>query len=235
MPGLLDSTLWFLSAWAEAGALVCAYRGRALGKYFTLNLYLLACLLVTVGRYFIFLQFGYGSIQYGYYYFFTDTLLSICLYFALMGMYAHVFAEMGVSRYVRVAALLLLAGTAFISHQIVNQANESGRLLGPFVIVLSRNLYFVGLVLTYLLWVAVMKLRETRTRIIQLLAALGVYVSAFAANYALHSLAPGHNHIWAYLPPFMAIVLPIAWGYTFAFVSEEGRLATARVAPSHVK
>ena len=33
--------------------------------------------------------------------------------------------------------------------------------------------YFVGVVLTYLLWGAILKLRETRTRLIQLVLALG--------------------------------------------------------------
>ena len=235
MPGSVDYLLWFLGAWAEASALVCAYRGKALFKYFTVNLYLAASLLVTVGRYFVFLQFGYGSAQYSYYYYYTDTLLTICLFFALMGLFVHVFEEMGVSRYVRAAALMLLGGTCVVSFQIVKTASENGSLLGPFIILLSRNLNFVGLVLTYLLWAALMKLKNTRRRVVQLVAALGVYVSAFAANYALHSLAPGHTHIWSTLPPVMAVIMPIALGYSYAFVPDEARLATASIATSTAK
>jgi hypothetical protein len=240
VPGPVDYALWFLTALAEAAALVCAWRGRALGKYFTLNLYLLACLFVTVGRYVIFAQYGFISSHYRYFYFLSDALLSICLFCALMGLYSHVFSEMGVSRYLRVGALLLLAGTALVSHQIVAGSGKDGMpaLMGSFMVVVetSRNLYFVGLVLTYLLWAAMMKMRETRLRLIQLVASLGIYVSAFAANYALHSLEGSiHKAIWAYLPPLMAIGLPLAWAFTFAKVPEEARLATARVAGSHTK
>jgi hypothetical protein len=233
VPGPIDYALWFLSALAEAGALVCACKGHALRRYFTLNVYLFACFVATTGRYVIFSQYGFLSYQYKYFYFFSDILLSICFYLALMGLYSHVFSEMGVSRYLRVGALLLFAATGIVSHQMA--AAAFGQRLGPFHVVaeLSRNLYFVGLVLTYMLWVAMMKLRETRTRLIQLIAAQGVYVSALAANFALPQSTWGHSVIWAYLPPLMSILLPVAWGYTFAGVPEEARLATARVAASH--
>ncbi|HEV8384460.1 MAG TPA: hypothetical protein VGQ11_06270, partial [Candidatus Acidoferrales bacterium] len=105
-------------------------------------------------------------------------------------------------------------------------------LVNKFVVELSQNLYFVGLVLTYLLWGAVMKLRETRTQIIQLVSALGVYFSAFAGSYAFHNLSAGHINVvlWTYLPQLLALWLPLAWAYTFAKIPQEARLATARVA-----
>ena len=91
----------------------------------------------------------------------------------------------------------------------------------------------MGVVLTYLLWGAMMKMRETRTRLIQLVLSLGICVSAFAATYALRNLYPSFP-IWQYTPPLLAIGLPVAWAYTFLKVSEDARLATARVvAPSH--
>jgi hypothetical protein len=79
-----------------------------------------------------------------------------------------------------------------------------------------------------------MKLRETRTQVIQLVSALGVYFSAFAGNYALHNLSPKYSFltIWIYAPQILALWLPAAWAYTFAKVPEEARLATARVATS---
>jgi hypothetical protein len=76
-----------------------------------------------------------------------------------------------------------------------------------------------------------MKLRETRTRLIQLVLALGVYFSVFAASYALRNLYPDFL-VWRYAPQIMAIFLPLAWAYTFVRIPEEARLATARVAAS---
>ena len=78
-----------------------------------------------------------------------------------------------------------------------------------------------------------MKLRETRTQVIQLVSALGVYFSAFAGNYALHSLSPGHSTVWTYLPQILALWLPLAWAHAFVKVPVEARIATARIAATH--
>jgi len=91
----------------------------------------------------------------------------------------------------------------------------------------------VGVVLTYLLWGAVVKLAEMRTRIVQLVLSLGIYFSAFAATYAMRNVYPSFA-LWGYTPPLLAMALPAAWGYTFLKVPEEARLATAQVvAPTH--
>ena len=216
---------------AQAAVLVCAFCSRCLRQYFTLNFYMLAALLLSMGRVFVFVRYGYTSPQYFYFYYFSDALLTICLFFALMGLYLHVFQEMGVSSYLRAAAILLLGLTAGISYQMV--VSSSHKLLTHFVVELSQNLYFVGVVLTYLLWGAIMKLRETRTRLMQLVLALGVYFSAFAANYALRNLYPTLNVVWQSVPPLMGLWLPLAWAYTFLRIPEEARLATDRVAATN--
>ena len=74
-------------------------------------------------------------------------MTTICLYFVLMTLYAHVFSEMGVSKQVRGGAMLLLAGTAGVSYYMV--AASSDRLITHFVVELGQNLYFVGVLLTY--------------------------------------------------------------------------------------
>ena len=230
MLGPVDYVLWMLGVFLQAAVVVCACRGRVFWRYFTLNLYMLAASLLSAGRIIIFWKYGFLSLEYRYFYFYSDAFLTICLYFALMGLYSHVFQEMGVNRYLRAGALLLLALTSGFTYQVLS--NSSVNLVNKtrFVVELSQNLYFVGLVLTYLLWGAVMKLRETRTQVIQLVSALGVYFSAFAANYALHNLSPGHSTLWTYLPQLLAMWLPLAWAYTFARVPEEERIATAHVA-----
>jgi hypothetical protein len=228
--GPVDYALWFLGAFLDAAVLVCAIKGRVFSRYFTLNLYMLAACVLSVGRFVIFWKYGFLSLEYRYFYFYSDAFLTICLYFALMGLYSHVFQEMGVHRHLRAGALMLLALTSWFTYQVLSNSSDNLAFRKPFVIELAQNLYFVGLVLTYLLWGAVMKLRETRTQVIQLVSALGVYFSAFAGNYALHNLAPGHSTLWMYLPQILALWLPIAWAYTFAKVPEEARVATARIA-----
>ena len=63
-------------------------------------------------------------------------------------------------------------------------------MLTHYIVEISQNLYFVGLVLTYILWAALLKLRESRVRVIQIVLSLGVYFSINAANYALHNAYP---------------------------------------------
>ncbi len=227
MLGPTDYLLWFLTGFLEAGVVVCAFRAKCLGRYFTLGVYMAAAFLLTAGRYIVFLHFGFRSDQYLYFYYYSDALLTICLYFALMGLYFQVFGEMGASTYLRVAAMLLLAGTALISYFIIDSSRD--RMITRFVVELSQNLYFVGVVLTYLLWGAMLKLHETRTRLIQLVLALGVYFSVFAANFALRNMYPTLI-LWKYIPPVMAVWLPVAWSYTFLKIPEEARLVTARLA-----
>jgi hypothetical protein len=98
-----------------------------------------------------------------------------------------------------------------------------------FVYELSQNLYFVGLVLTYVLWGAILKLRETRTQLIQLVLSLGVYFSAFAATFALGNIFPNLQSV-AYIAPLFGCMLPMAWAYAFVRLSHEARITPARLA-----
>jgi hypothetical protein len=225
-----DYVLWVAGVLLDAVAVVCALKSKSFLRYLALSLYLLAAAGLSVARFVLLRTDGFNSPQYYYFYFFSDALLTIFLYFVLMGLYAHVFRELKVGKYVRAGAMLLLAGTALVSYRMVVASGD--RMLGHFVAELSQNLYFVGLVLTYILWGAVMKLRETRTRLIQFVLSLGVYFSAFAATYALANLYT-RIVIWQYVPPILGICLPAAWAYTFLVVSDEDRLAVASVAVSH--
>jgi hypothetical protein len=226
-----DYVLWAASVILDALAVVCVIKSKSFLKYLTLGLFLLTSAVITIVSFAILATYGYNSHQYYYFYFFSDALVTIFLFFVLMGLYAHVFAELGVGKYVRGGAMLVLVGTAVVSLLKVVSASH-GRMLTLFAVELSQNIYFVGLVLTYVLWGAVMKLRETRTRLIQLVLSLGVFFSAFAAFYALTNLYP-RNALWQYVPPILGICLPAAWAYTFSQIGEDARLAVASVAASN--
>jgi uncharacterized membrane protein YgdD (TMEM256/DUF423 family) len=207
---------------------VCAIAKHSFRRYLFLNLYMAASFLINIGRYQVLNHFGLQSMQYGYFYMYSDALLTIFLYFALISLYVHVFDEMKVESMVRLTAVLLLAGTALFSYGVVEQSSR--RFLTHFVFELSQNLYFVGLVLTYLLWGAILKLRETRTRLIQLVLSLGIYFSVFAATLAMRNLFPNLQVVWEYIAPLFGCLLPLSWAYAFWRLPEESRLATGRLA-----
>lgn len=222
----LDYALWILTSALELGVLFCALRTRSLVRFLPLNLYMLAAFSSDIVRYIILRHYGLGSSNYRYFYFYSDALLTICLFFALIGLYSHVFKEMGAAVYVRIGAAVVLVLTASVCLGMVRHSHLK---VMHFAIELSQNLHFVGAVLTYALWSALKKLRETRTRLIQFTLALGVYFSAFAATFAIEVLYPG-SFIPGIASNAMGLWLPIAWAYTFLRVPEGARLQMARVA-----
>lgn len=207
---------------------MCAVKKHAFRRYLLLNLYMAVLIISELGRYKILAEYGFTSKQYLYFYFYSDAILTIFLYFALSSLYAHVFSEMNAERYVKMGTLLLLGGTAIFTYAVVQQS--SAKLLTHFVVELSQNLYFVGLVLTYVLWAAILKLRETRTRLVQLVLSLGVYFSLFAANYAIRNLYPSLSSVFVPLVQVFGTFLPLAWAYAFWHLPEEARLVPSRLA-----
>jgi len=103
--------------------------------------------------------------------------------------------------------VLLLSGTALFSYAVFKQFQlQVGYSLAS--VELSQNLYFVGLVLTYILWAAVLKMRETRTRLIQSVLSMGVYFSLFAANFALQTFNQSRGASFEVLTPLFGCFLP---------------------------
>jgi hypothetical protein len=228
MPGSADYAIWFLGTLLEAAVVVCALHRKIFTRYFFLNLYMLLDVLVSLGRFRVLLHDGWSSTTYRYFYFYSDALLTITLFFSVISLYVFVFEELKVERYLRLGAVLLLAGTSWFSYAVVNQSSQ--RMFTHFAFELSQNLYFVGLVLTFVLWGAILKLRETRALLVQLVLSLGIYFSTFAASYSLSNLSPSAFAHMVYLVPAMGCLLPLSWAYAFWRVPEGARLAPSRLA-----
>jgi hypothetical protein len=226
--GSYEYIIWLICTLLEAGVVVCAIRKNALRRYLLLNVNMAASVLVSIARFNILSHYGFTSKEYLYFYYYSDSLLTIVLYLALMSLYSHIFSELNAERYIRIGTVILLSGTALFSYAVVQQS--SSKLVTRFVVELSQNLYFVGLVLTYILWAAIMKMRETRTRLIQLVLSMGVYFSLFAANFALQNLYQSRGTFFEYLTPLFGCFLPLSWAYTFWRIPEDARLAPSRLA-----
>jgi Na+/citrate or Na+/malate symporter len=228
MLGPFDYAIWVVGFLVEIGVVVCIVYRKELSRYLPLTIYMFAVALVNCGQYWCIERFGFASQQYFYCYYYTESLLIILLFWTIIQFYQETFREMNVSGYIRGGAVLLLLATSLFSYIVVHE--NRNHLTTRFVVELGQNLHFVGMVLTYLLWGAILKLRETRTRLIQFVLALGVYFSATACTYALRNLFPSlQPSVLRWVPPIMGVWLPIAWAYTFAKVSEDSRLATARL------
>ncbi|MFI5097955.1 MAG: hypothetical protein ACHQT6_08295 [Candidatus Acidiferrales bacterium] len=226
MPGPTGLIIWFLGTAFELMFVVCSLARNSFLRYFFLNLYLLLSTTVSIGRFFILWTYGVRSDEYMYFYYYSDALLTVALFVALISLYSHVLGELRAGEYVKWGAVFLLLGTAGFTYAVVAQSVD--RLSTNFAYELSQNLYFVGLVLTYILWGAVLKLRETRTRLVQIILSLGLYFSAYAASYALMNFSEKYSLI-RYLSPALGCFLPLSWSLTILRYSEESRLAPARL------
>lgn len=224
----VDYAVWTASFSLELYIVARAIAHKDFFRYLSVNLFVAAMALRDVSMFVVLRQFGYSSIQYNYTYYYTDALLTVLMYLAIMHLYQQVFREMHFGKYVRWATVGLLAGTALFSYAVIQ--SNTDHLTSRFVVELSQDLYFVGVVLTYLLWVAVFKLRETRARLVQLVLALGIYFSATAAVYAFRNMFPATHQVAAFAGTLLGVLLPLAWAYTFTKVPEEARLAPARLA-----
>jgi len=226
MSGSTTSIIWYLGTALELGFVVCSVARKSFLRYFFLNLYFVFAVASSVARHFVLGRYGLDSGEYRYTYFYTDAILTLALYVALISLYSHVFGELQFGKYLRLMAVLLLLGTAVFSYGVV--AQSSVRLSTNFAYELSQNLYFVGLVLTYILWGAVLKLRETRTRVVQFVLSLGLYFSAYAAGYALLNLASRYSFV-LFIGPILGCLLPLAWTITMWRHTDESRLVPARL------
>ena len=226
MPGSVELFIWYLGTAFELAFVVCSIARKSFFTYFFLNLYMLLDVLAEIVRWLVLTKYGVKSVQYMYMYFYTDTLLTVVLYVLLVSLFARVFGELRFAKHMRLAAVVLLLGTVGFSYAVVAQSHD--RLATSFAYELSQNLYFVGIILTYLLWGAILKLRETRTRLVQVVLSLGLYFSAYAASYALMNLRP-EVRVVKYATPLLGCLLPLAWCITIMRYSEDSRLVPAQL------
>jgi hypothetical protein len=224
--GSAELFIWYLGTALELAFVVCSIARRSFFTYFFLNVYMLLSVLADVARWQVLRIYGLDSDQYMQCYYYTDALLTVLLYVLLISLYSRVFGELRFAKHMKLAAVVLLLGTAGFSYAVV--AQQGTRLAHYFAYELSQNLYFVGIILTYLLWGAVLKLRETRTRLVQMVLSLGLYFSAYAASYALVNVAPGVTVV-KYASPLLGCLLPLAWCVTIMRYSEDARLAPAQL------
>lgn len=227
MPGTFQYFVWFLCTLLEVSVVVCSIAKGSFRRYLSLNVYMLAASLANIGRFKIFYTYGLNSPEYGYFYYYSDLLLTIGLYFALMGLYSYVFEEMGAEHYVRMGALLLLLGTAGFSFAIVQQS--SSKILGHFVVEASQNLYFVG-------WsdLCLVGSDAQATRNTHALDSVGsrswTLFQRFCCLLCLaQSLYGAQQHLAI---PHSHIRLPLASGWAYAFwrIPEDARIAPSRLA-----
>ena len=94
MPGPVANLIWCLGTAFELAFLVCSIYRRSFSRYLFLNLYFLLTLASSAFRHVVLLNSGIDSDEYRYTYFYSDAILTLVLYAALISLYSRVFGEL---------------------------------------------------------------------------------------------------------------------------------------------
>jgi hypothetical protein len=231
MPSLWDYFLLCCGLFAELSVVVLAILRRDVRRYFPLALFMLASAAGSVALLYCLRRFGIASSEYAYLFYATDCAIVILLYGVVAWFYACIFARNGARWSTRLAGLAIMLLLGVIGFIFVR--SNPARFLNSGVIDIERNLYFSGLLLTWFIWPASIRLREQRPRWILLVLSLGVFFSGHAACFSLQSLFPSWS-LPRMLPAVLELLLPVAWTLTFLRVPEEGRPAVRAVPPPQI-
>ncbi len=203
-------------------------RQRLTRRYFAVACYAIVASITAIGATVAAYVFN-RDWAFGFFFAYGECLQTIFLYLALIELLESVIGELQLSRVVRwmtLALLLLTVGFAWWKVQDIKN-NLSSR----FFYELSANLYYIGMILSLILWGAIRKLGETRARLIHLSLSLGVYFSAQALFYLFIQVGPRALNAYLVLPfQIVSISLPIFWAFTFTMIPE-----TARLSPSQME
>ncbi len=201
-----------------AGVVVCLVRGDFF-RYFFLNAYLLTCVLFTGGCLYLISSEGYDSTAYFYFYFMGDAVMMIVAYLVIGSFFDHLFRHSVFRSYIRPALVFLFLLVVGISGLFISRSVE--HLYSRFVIEFEQNMYFVGVVLTFLLWMSMSYLGAQSRRFVLLVAGMGIVFAAHAANYAIRFLFPSLSALTLLVPPLAYNFMVGLWLYTFLRVPEE--------------
>ena len=214
---------------AGATILVCLRKGL-FSRYLILNTYLLGTLAFILGCFYVRSVYQYESPHYFYFYFTGDAFLSVISYLLVGSFFDQMLRHSLFHRYIRpVLGLIFLVVIAvtglFISRNV-------DYLYGRFVVELQQNMYFVGVLLTFLLRIAMSYLQDFSRRFVLLVSGIGVLYGAHAATYALVLLGGKRVEFATSIIPLAYTLMVFLWLYTFVRVPEgEPMAAPARVRP----
>ncbi len=216
MPSPAELTLWLLTALVEAFAVYLFLVQRLFRKFMLLTLYLLLCAIITASRLAVFYYFGSYSSEYAYFYYFSDSLLTVFLFLSISELSLRLLGTRVYRKNIvrGCAAALLVAAVISFS----NASSSSDKLLARFVIELSQNLYLASGLAIAALWVWKC-FNEPEDRIAaRCVSVLIVSSSTVMLIYELLQRAPqiSHNSVVASM---MAVWVPLGCG--FAAVSQD--------------
>jgi hypothetical protein len=209
--------LWLLTTIVEGFVVFLCIRQKVVSKFFFFSCYFAASIVVSIGRFWIFSRDGYSSVEYLYFYYYSDAVLTILLAFAIWQIGARLApGRVGREKVLIAGAGILLLVTLF-SFSIV--AFSTLKLITHFTIELSQNIFNTAGLATLVLWVWNLFNKAEDRIATQFVNVLAVYFALFFVVYGLGQARPfyrGHNDN---LFSMLGAWLPL--GCSFALVRDQ--------------
>ena len=227
MLGPFDFVVWLAGFLAEVFILAWAIHDRTTLRNRGLLVYVAALVADEILSFVVLRRYGFTSNEYIYYYYYSDAVLTLLMFIAIMGLCSRVFREQERSGTMRVFMLVILATVVLYAGAVT--AVKHQLLATHFAGEFNGSLYFTGMILTYALWVVLLRRRDPRLRLVLIVSAFGVYFGGQTLTYTLRALLPALT-VLHYLPPIMGAWLPLSLAYSFSKVPEEARIPLRQLA-----
>ena len=128
-------TLWLLTTIVEGFVVFLCIRQNVVSKFFFFSCYFAVCIVVSIGRFWIFSRDGYSSVEYLYFYYYSDAVLTILLALAIWQVSARLVAGRVGREKMLIGGAAILLLVALFSFSCV--AASALRLITHFTIELS--------------------------------------------------------------------------------------------------
>jgi len=225
--GPFDFVVWLAAFLGEAFVLVWAFRDRTLLRHTTLLIYVGSLAINEILRFAVLHHYGFTSTEYVYFYYYSDALVTLLMFVAIAGLCSRIFEEQERGWRLHAVMILIFAITVVYAAAVTTVKHQL--LVTRFAVEFSGSLYFTGMLLTYGVWVLLLKRRDPRLRLVLVVSAFGIYFGGQTLTYALRSIYPALAELH-YLSPLLGAWLPISLAYTFSKVPDEARIPVERLA-----
>ncbi len=213
MISFADIVLWiYATVLSVFVAFVIIVRGQ-FRRFFALAMYFAIVAGVSLLRLHVVNAYGFNSPEYGYFYYFSDLLLCILLYFAIATLYRKVFPAKRAHVRVRVGSIVIAAGVGIFSFAIAQAT--SNRLISRWIHEYSQDLYFVSAVAALILFGLATHKANVPKPVHQLAFVFAGYYLLFALMYIIRYLSPRWSVPLGGLVSFFGMWLPLGVAYVF--------------------
>lgn len=221
MVSAYDLIIEGLSVLLALGVVGVCLRSRCVSRNLFLNTYLIGAVVITWGRYYVRQLYGYESPHYFYFFYTTDAVGHILSFLLIGSFFYRMLRDSAFQKYVLPTLAIFFLGVVGVSQLVIVRSMERFSVV-RFLPEFQQNMFFVGVLLTFLLWISMSYLRAESRRFVLLVSGLGIYFSAHAVSYAFQTLflSPAVAAALTKVPPVAYTVMVSLWLYTFLRVPE---------------